>query len=148
MVCGAGAAGAVGRVGAAVRWTTDHASKAVMGKRSQGQPVVGFIKLAGTSLKDPNLLPWMSDILKAANAAPESIVLAVSETVATNNLKALKMLLAGLHEMIFAAECEIERSNGALGVCRIMPGDRFFCYLFEYYPANARAGAREIVRDA
>lgn len=93
------AAEAWGLIAAIDRWVIAHGIKAVMEKRREGHPVVGFIKLSGASLKDPKLLPWMSDILKAANAAPESIVLSVSETVATNNLKALKMLLAGLQQL-------------------------------------------------
>jgi diguanylate cyclase (GGDEF)-like protein/PAS domain S-box-containing protein len=93
------AAEAGGLMGAVDRWILAHAIKSVMEKRGEGQPVVGFIKLSGTSLKDPKLLPWLTDILKTANAVPESIVLSVSESVATNNLKALKMLLAGLQQL-------------------------------------------------
>jgi diguanylate cyclase (GGDEF)-like protein/PAS domain S-box-containing protein len=93
------AAEAGGLMGAIDRWILAHAIKAVMEKRRAGSPGVVFVKLSGTSLKDEKLLPWLRDILKAAQAAPNSLVISVSEGVASNNLKALKVLLAGLHQL-------------------------------------------------
>lgn len=88
-----------GLMGAVDRWIVAHAIKAVTEKRRAGIPGVVFVKLSGTSLKDEKLLPWMRDILKAAQAVPNSVVISVSESVASNNLKALKMLLAGLQQL-------------------------------------------------
>ncbi len=93
------AAEAGGLMGAVDRWILAHAIKAVTEKRRAGSPGVVFVKLSGTSLKDEKLLPWLRDILKAAQAAPNSLVISVSEGVASNNLKALKMLLAGLQQL-------------------------------------------------
>ena len=93
------AAEAGGLMAAVDRWILAHAIKAVSEKRRAGSPGVVFVKLSGTSLKDEKLLPWLRDILKAAHAAPNSLVICVSESVATNNLKALKMLLAGLQQL-------------------------------------------------
>ncbi len=93
------AAEEAGLMGAIDRWILAHAIKAATEKRRAGTAAVLFVKLSGTSLKDEKLLPWLRDILKAANAAPNSLVISVSESVATNNLKALKMLLAGLQQL-------------------------------------------------
>ncbi len=93
------AAEASGLMVAVDRWILAHAIKAVSEKRRSGIPGVVFVKLSGTSLKDEKLLPWLRDILKAAQATPNSLVISVSESVASNNLKALKMLLAGLQQL-------------------------------------------------
>ncbi|MCW8919066.1 MAG: EAL domain-containing protein [Gammaproteobacteria bacterium] len=81
------------------RWILAHAIKAVAEQRHAGKPAVLFVKLSGASLKDDKLLPWLRDILKAAHAAPDSLTLSVSESIATNNLKALKILLEGLQQL-------------------------------------------------
>jgi diguanylate cyclase (GGDEF)-like protein/PAS domain S-box-containing protein len=93
------AAEASGLMGAVDRWILAHAIKAVSEKRRSGTPGVVFVKLSGHSLKDEKLLPWLRDILKAAKAAPNSLVISVNENIASNNLKALKMLLAGLQQL-------------------------------------------------
>jgi diguanylate cyclase (GGDEF)-like protein/PAS domain S-box-containing protein len=93
------AAEAGGLMGAIDRWIMAHAIKAVSEKRRDGIPAVAFVKLSISSLKDDKLLPWLRDILKTAQAAPNSVVISVSESIATNNLKALKMLLAGLQQL-------------------------------------------------
>jgi EAL domain-containing protein (putative c-di-GMP-specific phosphodiesterase class I) len=88
-----------GLMGAVDRWILAHAIKAVTEKRRAGIPGVVFVKLSASSLKDDKLLPWLRDIIKAAHAVPDSLVLSVSESIATHNLKALKMLLAGLAQL-------------------------------------------------
>jgi diguanylate cyclase (GGDEF)-like protein/PAS domain S-box-containing protein len=88
-----------GLMGAIDRWILAHAIKAVSEQRRAGVPGVVFVKLSATSLKDEKLLPWLRDMLKAAHASPGSLVLSVSESIATNNLKALKILLAGLQQL-------------------------------------------------
>ncbi|MEN8168951.1 MAG: EAL domain-containing protein [Pseudomonadota bacterium] len=93
------AAEACGLMAAVDRWIMAHAIKAVSEKRRDGTPAVAFVKLSASSLKDDKLLPWLRDILKTAQAAPNSVVISVSESIATNNLKALKMLLAGLQQL-------------------------------------------------
>lgn len=93
------AAESCGLMGAIDRWILAHAIKAVTEKRRAGIPCVVFVKLSGTSLKDEKILPWLRDILKAAQAAPNSLVLCVSESIASNNLKALKVLLEGLQQL-------------------------------------------------
>ncbi len=88
-----------GLMAAIDRWVLAHGIKAVTQQRNSGKPTVLFVKLSGASLKDEKLLPWLRDILKAANAVPNSLVIEVSETVASSNLKALKILIDGLKQL-------------------------------------------------
>jgi diguanylate cyclase (GGDEF)-like protein/PAS domain S-box-containing protein len=88
-----------GLIAAVDRWVLAHGIKAVTEQRDKGRPVVLFVKLSAASLKDEKLLPWLRDILRAAHAVPETLVVEVSETVASNNLKALKVLIAGLKQL-------------------------------------------------
>ncbi|MFO7593090.1 MAG: EAL domain-containing protein [Pseudomonadota bacterium] len=81
------------------RWVIAHAIKAVTEQRRKGKPVVLFVNLSGASLKDEKLLPWMRDILKAAKAQPDTLVIEVSESVASSNLKPIKMLIEGLSQL-------------------------------------------------
>ncbi|MGM0594646.1 MAG: EAL domain-containing protein [Pseudomonadota bacterium] len=81
------------------RWVIAHSIKAVTEQRRKGRPVVLFVKLSAASLRDDKLLPWMRDILKAAHAEPNSLVLEVSEGVASTNLKPLKLLTEGLQQL-------------------------------------------------
>lgn len=88
-----------GLMAAIDRWVLAHGIKAVTQQRSSGKPTVLFVKLSGASLKDEKLLPWLRDILKATKAVPNTLVIEVSETVASSNLKALKMLIDGLNQL-------------------------------------------------
>jgi EAL domain-containing protein (putative c-di-GMP-specific phosphodiesterase class I) len=88
-----------GLMGAVDRWILAHAIKAVSEKHRTGAPAVVFVKLSSTALKDEKFLPWLRDILKAAHTTPNSLVLSVSETIATHNLKALKVLFIGLQQL-------------------------------------------------
>jgi diguanylate cyclase (GGDEF)-like protein/PAS domain S-box-containing protein len=81
------------------RWVIAHAIKAVTEQRRQGKPVVLFVRLSGASLRDQKLLPWLRDILKAAQAEPQSLVIQVSEELASTNLKPIKQLTEGLHQL-------------------------------------------------
>jgi diguanylate cyclase (GGDEF)-like protein/PAS domain S-box-containing protein len=81
------------------RWVLAYGIKAVTQHRKKGHPAVLFIKLSGASLRDEKFLPWLRDILKAAHAEPDSLVLSVSEEVASTNLKPLKQLFEGLQQL-------------------------------------------------
>lgn len=81
------------------RWVVAHSIKAVTEQRRNGNSTVLFVKLSGSSLKDDKLLPWMRDILKAAHAVENSLVIEVSETIASSNLKPLKQLIEGLAQL-------------------------------------------------
>lgn len=88
-----------GLMAAIDRWVMAHGIKAVTEQRRQGKPVVLFTKLSGASLKDEKLLPWLRDVLKATKAEPETLVIEVSESVASSNLKSLKVLIDGLNAL-------------------------------------------------
>jgi len=88
-----------GLMAAIDRWVLAHGVKNVTEQRRQGKPVVLFTKLSGASLKDEKLLPWLRDVLKATKAEPETLVIEVSESVASSNLKALKILIEGLNQL-------------------------------------------------
>ncbi len=88
-----------GLMAAIDRWVLAHGIKTVTQQRKSGKPTVLFVKLSGASLKDEKLLPWLRDILKAAQAVPDTLVIEVSETVASSNLKALKILIDGLKQL-------------------------------------------------
>jgi len=93
------AAEKAGLMTAVDRWVIAHSIKAVTQQRREGKPTVLFINLSSASLKDEKLLPWLRDILKAAKAEPNSLVIEVSENVASSNLKSLKMLFEGLAQL-------------------------------------------------
>ena len=81
------------------RWVLAHAIKAVTEQRRAGKPAVIYAKLSGASLRDEKLLPWLRDILKAAHAEANSLVIEVSEEVASTNLKPLKQMVEGLRQL-------------------------------------------------
>ena len=81
------------------RWVLAHAIKAATEQRRAGHTTILFVKLSAASLRDEKLLPWLRDILKAAQAEPDSLVLEVSEDVASTNLKSLKQLIEGLEQL-------------------------------------------------
>ncbi|MBW6475485.1 MAG: EAL domain-containing protein [Chromatiales bacterium] len=81
------------------RWVLAYGIKAVTQHRKKGHPAVLFVKLSGASLRDEKFLPWLRDIIKAAHAEPGSLVLSVSEDVASTNLKSLKQLIEGLQQL-------------------------------------------------
>lgn len=91
-----GAAQKGGLMVAIDRWVLAHSIKVAATERKNGRNLHFFIKLSGDSLQDPKLLPWLRDLLRAANLDAGSLTLEVSEKVAKNNLKSLKALLTGL----------------------------------------------------
>lgn len=93
------AAEKAGLMTAVDRWVLAHSIKALTEQRRKGKPVVLFVNLSGASLKDEKLLPWLRDILKAAKVPMNSLVIDVSESVASSNLKPLKMLAEGLSQL-------------------------------------------------
>ncbi len=88
-----------GLMGAVDRWILAHAIKSGVEKQRSGSPVVTFVKLSNASLHDEKFLPWLGDLLKALKCAPNSLVISVSEGIASNNIKALQALLNGLQSL-------------------------------------------------
>lgn len=81
------------------RWVLANGVKVLTEQRRGGKPVRFYIKLSGSSLKDPKLLPWLRDLLKASHCDANALQLEISETVASNNLKSLKTLTEGLRQL-------------------------------------------------
>lgn len=81
------------------RWVLAHAIKVISEQRHAGNPVRLFVKLSAASLKDNKFLPWLQDILKAAHAEPDTLVIEVREDEATANMNSYKILLQGLRTL-------------------------------------------------
>ena len=81
------------------RWILKASAKALLEKRRDGYEIRFFVKLSYDSVIDPGLLPWISKLLKAARLHGSSLVLEVSEHIASNNIKTTKQLVAGLNQL-------------------------------------------------
>ncbi|HEY0719951.1 MAG TPA: EAL domain-containing protein [Gammaproteobacteria bacterium] len=81
------------------RWVLAHGMKIAGEQRRAGKPVRFFVKLSGSSVKDPKFLLWLRDLLKASNCEAGTLLLEISESVASNNLKTLKMVAEGLRQL-------------------------------------------------
>ncbi len=81
------------------RWVLAHAVKTLAERHRGGKRTNFFVKLSAASLRDSKLLPWLRDLLKAARLEANTLTLEVSESVASNNLKLLKMLVEGLQQL-------------------------------------------------
>jgi len=81
------------------RWILKNSAKALLEKRRDGFEIRFFIKLSYDSIIDPGLLPWLSKLLKAARLHGSSLVLEVSEHIASNNVKTVKSLVSGLSQL-------------------------------------------------
>ncbi|MEO6696958.1 MAG: EAL domain-containing protein, partial [Gammaproteobacteria bacterium] len=81
------------------RWVIEHAIEALAAKRRSGAKTRFFIKLCGETIKDENLLPWLSERIKAARLEGDSLIFEVSESAAFNYLKNTQMLVKGLKEL-------------------------------------------------
>jgi multidomain signaling protein FimX len=78
------------------RWVLAHSIKVISEQRRAGNPVRLFVKLSASSLKDNKFLAWLQDILKAAHAEPDTLVIEVFEDVVGENANSYKILAQGL----------------------------------------------------
>lgn len=81
------------------RWVLAHGMKIMAEQRRGKKPVQFYIKLSGSSVKDPKFLPWLRDLLKAVAYEANTLFLEISESIASNNLKSVKMLGEGLRQL-------------------------------------------------
>jgi len=81
------------------KWVIKSAAKAILDKRKIGKEIQFFIKLSADSLRDPNLLVWISKLLQAARLHGDSLVFEISEHIALENLKAAKTFSDGLKQL-------------------------------------------------
>lgn len=85
------------------RWVIEHAIGILVNKRKSGTKTRFFIKLSEETLRDSELLPWLSERLKAARLLGDTLTFVVRETAAVNALKEAKLLANGLKQL----RCEL-----------------------------------------
>lgn len=93
------AAEQAGLMGGVDRWVLAHTVKALVERRRSGRNTNFFIKVSGDSLHDDKLLPWLRDLLKAAKVEGHYLTLELNEAVVSSNLKLIKPLIDGLHQL-------------------------------------------------
>lgn len=93
------AAEQAGLMGDIDKWVIKRAAKAILDKRKVGKEIQFFIKLSADSVRDPNLLVWVSKLLQAARLHGDSLVFEISEQIALENLKAAKLFSDGLKQL-------------------------------------------------
>lgn len=81
------------------KWVIKSAAKAILDKRKIGKEMQFFIKLSADSMRDPNLLVWISKLLQAARLHGDSLVFEISEQDAMENIKAAKTFSNGLMQL-------------------------------------------------
>lgn len=81
------------------RWVLANGMKILMDRRRSGKPLRLYIKVSASTVKDPKFLLWLRDLLKASHYDANALLLEISETVATNNLKTLKVMAEGLRQL-------------------------------------------------
>ena len=81
------------------KWVIKSAAKAILDKRKIGKELQFFIKLSADSLRDPNLLVWISKLLQAARLHGDSFVFEISEQDALENIKIAKTFSSGLKQL-------------------------------------------------
>jgi EAL domain-containing protein (putative c-di-GMP-specific phosphodiesterase class I) len=93
------AAEQAGLMGGVDRWVLAHTVKALVERRRAGRHTNFFVKVSSESLRDDKLLPWLRDLLKAAKVEGDYLTLELNEAVASSNLKLIKPLIDGLHQL-------------------------------------------------
>ncbi len=88
-----------GLMAAVDRWVLHHAVKVLAERWHAGKRTNLFVNLSEASLKDPNLLPWIRELLKAARLEGGCLVVEVAESVAQANLRVLKPFFDGLKQL-------------------------------------------------
>ena len=81
------------------RWVIVNTIKVLVERLKNGYQTYFFIKISGETLQDHTLLPWLRDLLRAAKITGNFITLELNETVVSRNLKLIKPLIAGLHQL-------------------------------------------------
>lgn len=84
---------ATGLIIAVDRWVLANAVKLLAERRRTGKQTNFFVKLSGASVRDARLLPWLRDLLAAARLEANTLTVEISEAVASNNIKTLKVFI-------------------------------------------------------
>ncbi|SCZ50037.1 EAL domain-containing response regulator [Thiohalomonas denitrificans] len=81
------------------RWVLANAVKVLSEQRQPGKHTNFFVTLTGASVRDTRLLPWLRDLVRSARLNGNTLTLAVSESVASSNIKALKVIAEGARQL-------------------------------------------------
>ncbi len=81
------------------RWIITHAIEVLVTKRRAGTKLTFFIKLFEQTLVDESLLPWISNMIKAARLEADSLVFTLSETTVASHLPEAQAFIKGLKEL-------------------------------------------------
>ncbi len=94
------AAQEAGLAGAIDRWMIERAIKLLANHRSKGADTRLLLNLTGASLQDPELVPWISGLLKATRLPADAIGFQFNDADANTYMKQAKILteaMAALH---------------------------------------------------
>lgn len=78
------------------RWVLHNTVRLLCERQKGGKDGNFFVSLSEASVRDPNLLPWLRELLKAAKLDRSSLTIDVAEPVALANLNSLKLLFEAL----------------------------------------------------
>jgi len=81
------------------RWVIKHAMKRLTDVQAEGTQTKFFIKLAGTSLVDNTLLPWISEQLKEQRLSGDSLIFELDESSAVMHLGQAKTFINGIKQL-------------------------------------------------
>jgi diguanylate cyclase (GGDEF)-like protein/PAS domain S-box-containing protein len=81
------------------RWVLHNTVRTLIERRRAGKNTNLFVNISDASVKDPQLLAWLRELLKAARLDGSFLILELSEAVAQANLRTLKALADGLSQL-------------------------------------------------
>jgi EAL domain-containing protein (putative c-di-GMP-specific phosphodiesterase class I) len=81
------------------RWVLHNTVRTLLERRRAGKNTNLFVNLGEASVRDPNLLSWLRELLKAARLDGSFLIVEIAEAVAQANLRNAKALIEGLHQL-------------------------------------------------
>jgi len=81
------------------RWVIVHSIKVLRERMLTGKDTVIFIKLSLTSVKDENMLNWISEVLTKSKVDPSKLVFEIHESAINSILRNAKAFVDGLKKL-------------------------------------------------
>ena len=81
------------------RWVIVHAIKVLRERLLSGKDTVVFIKLSTTSINEPKMLGWISDVINKSKINPKKLVFEVHENAINDVLRQAKEFVEGLKKL-------------------------------------------------
>jgi len=81
------------------RWVISHAVERLAAERAQSKHTNFFIKLSASSLGDPTLLPWISELISNHRISGESLIFEITESEAVIHLSEAKAFISGVKQL-------------------------------------------------